>query len=191
MSKVSPNDLPIMFISANSDLSEAVFYQKMQDEYLPRIQQIKGVAEITILGGQEREIQVEIDKEKLKMYQIPLIQVIESLKRANLDLPIGTIDNTDESNSIRLIGKFKNLSEIENVQVAMPFPNNPILLKDIAKVVDGIKDVPQIPANRVAVGGSSPADKYGFTKDAILLLEKGADEVNFMHVPKNATLYAR
>lgn len=57
--------------------------------------------------------------------------------------------------------------------------------------VDGVKSVPHIPANRVAVGGSSPADKYGFTKDAILLLEKDADKVNFMHVPKNATLYAR
>src|SRR5690606_27099201 len=58
MSKVSPNDLPIMSISATSDLPATEFYQKIQDEYLPQIQQIKGVAELTILGGEEREIQV-------------------------------------------------------------------------------------------------------------------------------------
>jgi HAE1 family hydrophobic/amphiphilic exporter-1 len=38
------------------------FYQKMKDDYLPQIQQIKGVAEITILGGEEREIQVKINQ---------------------------------------------------------------------------------------------------------------------------------
>ena len=59
MSKVSPNDLPIMSISATSNLSATEFYQKMKDDYLPQIQQIKGVAEITVLGGEEREISIK------------------------------------------------------------------------------------------------------------------------------------
>ena len=41
MSKVSPNDLPIISISANSNLPETEFYQKMKDDYLPQIQQLK------------------------------------------------------------------------------------------------------------------------------------------------------
>jgi HAE1 family hydrophobic/amphiphilic exporter-1 len=50
MSKVSPNDLPIMSVSATSNLEpDSEFYQKMKDDYLPQIQQLKGVAEITIL----------------------------------------------------------------------------------------------------------------------------------------------
>ena len=53
MSKVSPNDLPIMSVSATSNLKPTDFYQKMKDDYLPQIQQLKGVAEITILGGEE------------------------------------------------------------------------------------------------------------------------------------------
>ncbi|HET7119117.1 MAG TPA: efflux RND transporter permease subunit, partial [Hanamia sp.] len=63
MSKVSPNDLPIMQISATSNLPATDFYQKMKDDYLPQLQQIKGVAEITLLGGEEREIQVKVDQE--------------------------------------------------------------------------------------------------------------------------------
>src|SRR5690606_30888795 len=57
MSKVSPNDLPIMTMSTTSSLSAIEFSQKMKDNYLPQIQQIKGVAEITVLGSEEREIQ--------------------------------------------------------------------------------------------------------------------------------------
>ena len=53
MSKVSPNDLPIISISATSNLPATEFYQKMKDDYLPQIQQLKGVAEITLLGGEE------------------------------------------------------------------------------------------------------------------------------------------
>ncbi|MBK7529010.1 MAG: efflux RND transporter permease subunit [Sphingobacteriales bacterium] len=70
VSKVSPDDLPIMSISATSDLSATEFYQKMNDDYLPQIQQIKGVAEITVLGGEEREIQVKINQDKLGVQDI-------------------------------------------------------------------------------------------------------------------------
>jgi len=144
MSKVSPNDLPIMFVSYTSNLSPKVFYQKMKDEYLPRIQQIKGVAEITILREEERENQVKIDKEKLKYYKISLLNVVEAINRSNIDLPLGKLENDNESNSIRLAGKFETLKDIENVQVAMPLPNNPIYVKDIAEVVDGSKEITSI-----------------------------------------------
>ena len=61
ISKISPNDLPIMQISANSVLPGSEFYQKMIDDILPQLQQIKGVAEITLLGGEQREILVKVD----------------------------------------------------------------------------------------------------------------------------------
>jgi len=96
MSKVSPNDLPIMSISASSSLPATEFYQKMKDEFLPEIQQIKGVAEITLLGGEEREIQVEVDHNRLQQYGIPLVQVVEAINRAGIDLPAGEVQ-TDKT----------------------------------------------------------------------------------------------
>ncbi len=144
MSKVSPNDLPIMSISATSDMPSTEFYQKMIDDFLPQIQQIKGVAELTILGGEEREIQVKVDQEKLKRYKISLYQVVEMINRSGLDLPAGKIQSSTESNSVRLTGKFKTIEDIENVQVAMPIPGSPVYVKDIATVTDGIKDITSI-----------------------------------------------
>ncbi len=144
MSKVSPNDLPIMSISASSNMLATEFYQKMKDEYLPQIQQIKGVAEITILGGEEREIQVKVNQDKLKLYKISLLQVVEAINRSGLDLPAGKVQTDKESNSVRLTGKFENLTDINNVQIAMPFPGSPVYVKDVASVVDGVKETTSI-----------------------------------------------
>jgi len=144
MSKVSPNDLPIMSISATSNLPATVFYQKMKDEYLPQIQQLKGVAEITMLGGEEREIQVKINQEKIKLYGISLSQVVESINRSGLDLPAGKVQTDKESNSVRLTGKFATLADVQNVQIGMPAPNSPVYVKDVAEVTDGIKEITSI-----------------------------------------------
>jgi HAE1 family hydrophobic/amphiphilic exporter-1 len=144
MSKVSPNDLPIMSISATSNLSATAFYQKMKDEFLPQIQQIKGVAEITILGGEEREIQVKIDQDKLKLYKISMVQVVEAINRSGLDLPAGKVQTERESNSVRLTGKFTTLEDIKNVQIAMPLIGSPIYVKNVATVIDGVKETSSI-----------------------------------------------
>jgi HAE1 family hydrophobic/amphiphilic exporter-1 len=144
MSKVSPNDLPIMSISATSNLTSTEFYQKMKDEFLPQIQQIKGVAEITLLGGEEREIQVKINQDKIKLYKISIGQVVESINRSGLDLPVGKVLTEKESNSVRLIGKFSTLDDIKMVQISMPLPGNPVYIKDVAEVTDGVKEISSV-----------------------------------------------
>lgn len=144
MSKVSPNDLPIMSISVTSKLPATEFYQKLKDDYLPQIQQIKGVAEITVLGGEEREIQVKINQDKLKLYKISMVQIFEAINRSGLDLPAGKVQTEKESNSVRLTGKFTSLDDIKNVQVAMPVIGSPVYVKDLADVIDGIKETTSI-----------------------------------------------
>jgi len=144
MSKVSPNDLPIMSISATSNLSATKFYQKMKNDYLPQIQQIKGVAEITVLGGEEREIQVKVNQDKLKLYKISLYQVVEAINRSGLDLPAGKVQTENENNSVRLTGKFTSLENIKNVQVGMPVSGSPVYVKDVADVIDGIKETTSV-----------------------------------------------
>lgn len=144
MSKVSPNDLPIMSISATSDLEPRVFYQKMKDDFLPQVQQLKGVAEITLLGGEEREIQVNINPNRLKLYRISMLQVVEAINRSGLDLPAGKVQTNKESNSVRLTGKFNTVKDIENVQIAMPLPGSPVYVKDIAKVNDATSETTSI-----------------------------------------------
>ena len=162
MSKVSPNDLPIMSVSATSNLSSTEFYQKLKDDYLPQIQQIKGVAEISILGAEEREIQIKVDKEKLKLYKLSLLQIVEAVNRAGLDVPAGKLQSESENNSLRLLGKFNTIHDIQHVQVAMPLPGSPVFIKDIAEVSDGIKEI-------------SSYSRYNGKKGIGLLIKKQGD----------------
>jgi len=144
MSKVSPNDLPIMSMSATSSLPATVFYQRMKDEYLPQIQQLKGVAEITILGGEAREIQVKVDQEKLTLYRVSLSQVVEAINRSGLDVPAGKVQTSTENNSVRYTGKFSTIEDVENVQIAMTIAGSPVYVKNVATVFDGIKDISSV-----------------------------------------------
>lgn len=144
MSKVSPNDLPIMQISATSNLPATEFYQKMKDDYLPQIQQIKGVADITLLGGEEREIQVKVDQDKLKLYKVSLLQVVEAINRSGIDIPAGKVQTDAVSNSVRLIGKFADVENIKNVQLAMPVPGSPVYVKDVATITDAVKEITSV-----------------------------------------------
>lgn len=170
MSKVSPNDLPIMSISATSKLPATEFYQKMKDDYLPQIQQLKGVAEISMLGGKEREIQVKADQDKLHLYRVSLNQVVEAINRSGLDLPAGKVQTDKESNSVRLTGKFTTLEDIKAVQVAMPVPGSPVYVQDVANVIDGIKETTSI-------------SRYN-GKDGIGLLLKKQGDGNAVEVSK-------
>ena len=141
---LSPNDLPIMSISATSDLPATEFYQKMQGEYLPQIQQIKGVAELTILGGEEREIQVLVDENKLEYYNIPMLQIVEAINRSGLDIPAGKIENGSQSNSVKISSKYNTVEDIKNIQVAIFPPSTSIYIKDLAVVKDGIKEITSV-----------------------------------------------
>jgi HAE1 family hydrophobic/amphiphilic exporter-1 len=170
MSKVSPNDLPIISISATSNLSATEFYQKTKDEYLPQIQQLKGVAEITLLGGEEREIQVKVDQDKLKLYKITLYQVVDAINRSGIDLPAGKVQTNKEKNSVRLTGKFVNVNDIMNVQVATPLPGSPVYVKDVAAVIDGVKEI-------------SSVSRYNGVNGIGLLLKKQGD-ANAVEVSK-------
>ncbi|OGU58345.1 MAG: acriflavin resistance protein [Ignavibacteria bacterium GWF2_33_9] len=170
MSKISPNDLPIIYISAQSKQKSTTFYQQMKDNYLPRLQQLRGVAEITLIGGEEREIQVKVDQFKLVYYKISLNQIIEAINRSGLDVPAGQLQTDKISNSVRLTGKFENIEQIMNVQVGMNSFNSPIYVKDIANVNDGIKDITSV-------------SRFN-TKNGIGLLIKKQGDANAVEVSK-------
>ncbi len=144
MSKLSVSELPIMQISSTSNLNSSEFYQKMVDEYVPQLQTIKGVAEITLLGGEEREIQIKVDKEKLLYYKLSLLQVTEAINRASKEVPAGKVKTDDEQITVKLSGKFDSTKDIENLAVAAAGPGSLIYLKDVATITDGIKDIESV-----------------------------------------------
>lgn len=137
--KFDINNYPIMNIAVNSDLPTKAFYDLIDQEIKPLLAQIKGVAQVNIIGGNEREIQVKVDASKLERYGISILQVKQMLQASNLDFPTGKISDQDSRMMIRLSGKFTNLNDIRKQVVGYSKQGTEIRLKDVAYVVDGLK----------------------------------------------------
>ena len=138
--KFDINNYPIMNIAINSDIPEKEFYDLVDQEIKPLLSQIKGVAQVDLIGGNEREIQVKADAEKLDKYGISIIQLKQMIQASNLDFPTGKISDADSRTLIRLSGKFKNMQTIRDQIISYTKNGSPIRLKDVAYVVDGVKE---------------------------------------------------
>ena len=138
--KMDMNMFPIMSIAASSDLPEKEFYDLIDLDVVPYISQIKGVADVEIIGGNQREIQVKADAEKLQQYGISLLQLKQMIGVSNLDFPVGKISNDKTRSLLRLGGKFKSVDEISDLIVKTMANGSMIRLKDVATVVDGAKE---------------------------------------------------
>ncbi|WP_353718076.1 efflux RND transporter permease subunit [Dyadobacter sp. 676] len=144
LSKISPSDQPIMQLLATSSLPNEVFYQQVEDKYLPMLQQIEGVAEITMTGGDQREIRINVNNDKLRFYGLSLLQVTQAVNQANLDFPTGKVKNTSENMTLRLAGKFASLDDIRNLVITSPVNGSPIRVGDVAEITDGLTDAESI-----------------------------------------------
>lgn len=144
MSKVSPNDQPIMQVSVTANISDKVLYNKMETEILPQLQQLKGVAEIAMLGGEERQIRVNVNEDKLNFYKISLLQVTQAIKQANMEFPTGKVKNPDNQMTVKLAGKITSMEELKNLVIFTPPMGSPIRLKEVAEVNDGIGDITSV-----------------------------------------------
>lgn len=138
LSKFSLSDLPIMTIGANGKMDESSFYDLIDKKIAPVLSRVQGVAQVNIIGGQEREIQVNLDAVKMQGYGLSIPQVQQIILASNLDFPTGNIQTREQKILIRLAGKYKNVEELRNLIVSST-NGIQIRLKDIADVQDAQK----------------------------------------------------
>jgi HAE1 family hydrophobic/amphiphilic exporter-1 len=108
------------------------------------LQQIEGVAEITMTGGDQREIRINVNNDKLRFYGLSLLQVTQAINQANLDFPTGKVKSTSETMTLRLAGKFASLDDIRSLVITSPVSGSPIRVGDVAEITDGLTDAESI-----------------------------------------------
>ena len=118
LNKFSLSDLPIMTIGANGKMDEVEFYDLVDKKLAPVLSRVQGVAQVDITGGQEREIQVNLDAVKMQAYGLSVPQVQQNILSSNLDFPTGNIQTREQKILIRLAGKYKNVEELRNLIVS-------------------------------------------------------------------------
>lgn len=140
ISKVTVDDKPIITLSATSNLEATAFYDLMDKRILPELSSIKGTAKLTMIGGQSREIQINLDVDRMRAFGLTPVQIQGVLRASNLDFPTGSLRSPESNMSVRLSGKFMTVDDIGNL-VLMTVPTGAqIRLKDVAEVTDAIKD---------------------------------------------------
>ncbi len=141
--KFSISDLPIITIGATANMDEVAFYDLLDKKIQPVLSRVSGVAQVNLVGGEEREIQVSLDAKKLQGYGLSVPQVQQMILVSNLDFPTGNVKTRESSTLIRLSGKYKDVEELRNLVVSSK-GGIQIRLGDIADVQDSQKEVEKI-----------------------------------------------
>lgn len=147
ISKIATSDLPVMKMGVTSHQSSTEFYDLVKHIIQPELARIKGVAEVSLAGGNEREIRISLDPEKLKAYNLSSVQVLQAIQLSNAEFPAGKIQDSHSQTSIRLTGKFKVVDDIRNVVVLSGDNGANVLVRDVAEVLDVEKESTEL--NRI------------------------------------------
>ncbi len=143
LSQFSLSDMPIMSMGLTANLTENELYDLIDQRIQPELSRIPGVAQVNIIGGQEREIRVNLNQEKLEGYGLTIPQVQQVISLSNLDFPTGNLKTRENSTLIRLAGKINSVDELRNLTISSKNGQN-IRLSDIAEVQDTQKQADKI-----------------------------------------------
>lgn len=138
--RMDPSDAPIIKLALQADLSEQDLYDLADQKVKILLEQIKDVGQVQISGGRKREIQVQLDREKLKRRQLSVTQVGNQLRAAGENVPGGKINEGDAETLYRSLGEFRDLAEISSIIVN--FQNNevPTRISELGKIEDTLED---------------------------------------------------
>jgi|JRYD01.1.fsa_nt_gb multidrug efflux pump subunit AcrB len=137
--EVNFSDLPIMAVNLSGDYDLAKL-KRYADEAKDKIESLKEVKEVKLIGELEREIQINVDMLKLQSSGLTMSDIERAVKYENMTVPGGSVLMADGTRrSLSVSGEFTNVDQIKNL-VVNSINGAPIYLKDIAEVVDSYKE---------------------------------------------------
>ena len=132
--------MPIIVFGITAKESYNDLYKIVDENFCDPLKRVPGVASTMIMGGLIREIQVNIDRQRLEAHHLPIGQVTGILAAENFSLPAGDIKIGRTDYIVRVPGEFKTVDEIDNVIVGSSKMGTPIYLKDVASIEDTYKE---------------------------------------------------
>ncbi|MDR3111949.1 MAG: efflux RND transporter permease subunit [Elusimicrobiota bacterium] len=137
--KLDPDDMPIVTLSLRAMMSSKDLYDFADDVISKEFSRVSGVSKVEVLGGSKREIHVNVDKNKLKEYELTLGAVSTRISANSMNIPAGKIEKGTMDLAFRTIGEFRTINQISNVVVSFLGNDIPVIVKDIGEVEDGLE----------------------------------------------------
>ncbi len=124
--------------SRQPDVDVTRLFDFVDRQVKPLLERVDGIAKISIFGGLEREIQVELDAALMAQSGVTFSELRAALVSQNVDVSAGNSPQGKRDVVVRTIGQFSSLDDIGRTLIKTG-PGGPIRVRDVARVVDGFK----------------------------------------------------
>ncbi|WP_405246721.1 efflux RND transporter permease subunit [Cellulophaga sp. Asnod2-G02] len=177
------DDVPMLGLTLWSENYDDYQLNQMGQELEAEIKKINDVAVTHKIGGRNRQLRVVLDKEKLAASGLDFLSVSEMIKANNSQLRAGSFNKNDTEYLVNTGAFLASVTDVENLVVGVQ-QNQPIYLKQVAKIIDG----PEVPQNYVSLGygkGSAQSADYTSEYPAVTISvakRKGADAMKIADV---------
>lgn len=140
--KSSSSDIPALtFTLYGGDMMEMRSYA--ENNLKPMLERLEGVSEIDVYGGQEQEVAIEIDPDKLENYNLSIVDVYNKMKSSSINIPGGILREGEKEYLIKIEAEIKTADEIKEIILSNK-DGHLLKLKDIANIKVAPKDVKSI-----------------------------------------------
>lgn len=136
VNKINLEETPVIKAGVTSSLAPKALYDMVDLQLRPILQNVTGVGQVNIIGGDERQIQVNIDQSKLKAYGLSITKVTDAVNNANQSFPAGSIETQDQQVSIQYDANVASVEQIRQIIVQQRPKGGSIYIRDVAEVVD-------------------------------------------------------
>lgn len=131
--KMDINAIPIMIGVKAENLDLTALNELLEDNVVNRLERIEGVASVDLSGGITREVRITVDPAKLAGYGLTTSTLSNILKAENMNLPSGDLSQGNTTVSVRTIGEFTSIQQINNLPITTG-TGAVIHLSDVARV---------------------------------------------------------
>ena len=133
--KFDTTAMPVMFMGITSESRNTYQLRRLvEDTVKERLERLDGVASAWVMGGEEREILVDVDRDELQARGQSLTDIVMVLRGQNLNLPGGHIVDGHEELLVRSLGEFEDVDDIGRIVIGMGSDMKPVRLRDVARV---------------------------------------------------------
>ena len=136
--KFSTSMMPIMYMYATANESYNGLYKLLDEKIANPINRIDGVGAVSISGAPQREIQINVDPQKLETFNLTIEQIGQIVAMENNNIPAGAMDIGSERFALRIEAEFAESTEIKEVVIASIMGRD-IKLSDVATVKDTVR----------------------------------------------------
>jgi multidrug efflux pump subunit AcrB len=156
----SIDDVPILALTLSSERYDHFTLRRIAAQVHDQIKEINDISEVTIIGGQRRQLRVTLDEARMAAFHVAPATIVPMLQQSNQQMQSGAFSSGNRELLVETGGFLKNAEDVGNVVVST-FNQRPIYLRDVAQITDG----PEEPADYVLMGfGDAVTRGHGDTE---------------------------